>query len=246
MPSGYRLLEAGDSALTVELSRDADPATTALVRRLDAALAAARARGIREIVPTYRSLQIVFDPLAVTVEELAELVERAYRACADAAEEAAPARRLSVPVCFGGEHGVDFEPVAERLRLAPGDLVRALAAAPLVVAMIGFQPGFAYLGGLPEILHLSRRETPRLAIPPGSVSIGGVQAAISSVAAPSAWHLLGRTPLPAFDLSRPDPFLFRPGDRITLRPVDGKAFAAIARRVASAGADLIEEMRDEG
>ena len=241
---GYRLLSAGDQAVTVELSRRIDPAVIALVQRLDACLTAAAPLGLVEIVPTYRSLQIVFDPLLLPFDDVAALVERAYRVAALHEEwhSSGRIRRLLVPVLYGGACGIDLDAAAEDLGLSPATLIEIHATSTMTVAMIGFQPGFAYLSGLPEQLHLSRHETPRLVTPPGSVSMGGIQAAISSVAAPSACHLLGRTPLRGFDLARPEPFLFRPGDRIDFHPIDEAEFHRLDELIRLGKApDCLEE-----
>ncbi len=227
-----RFLPAGDAALTVEFGTTISDEALARVRRLDAALAAAAPEGVREVVPTYRSLQIVYDPAVIGWRPLQAAVEDLLAALSEGAA-ARPGRLWTVPVAYGGEHGIDLEAAAGLLGLTPRALVEAHAACTFTVAMIGFQPGFAYLAGLPEALHLSRLETPRPRIPAGSISIGGVQAAISSVAAPSAWHLLGRTPLRPFDLRRDPPFLFRPGDRVRFRPISAAAFDTLAARIAA-------------
>ena len=227
-----RFLPAGDTALTVEFGSTISDDSLARVRRLDAALAAHAPDGVQEVVPTYRSLQIVYDPTVIGWQALEQAVQAVLEG-PDKGAEARPARLWTVPVAYGGAHGIDLEPAAARLGLTPQALARAHAACDFTVAMIGFQPGFAYLAGLPEALHLSRQDSPRRETPAGSISIGGVQAAISSVAAPSAWHLLGRTPLRPFDLRRDPPFLFRSGDRVRFRPIDAAEFDVIAARVAA-------------
>ena len=105
------------------------------------------------------------------------------------------------------------------------------------VYMIGFQPGFTYLGGLDPKLHLPRRETPRLKTPAGTISVGGIQAAVASIEAPSGWHLLGRTPVRAFDPSRSDPFLFRAGDRIRFERISADDYAQIRQLYARTAHD---------
>ena len=125
-------------------------------------------------------------------------------------------RRWFVPVRFGGEHGEDLTAVAERAGLTPEEVVGLHCAAEYRVYMLGFSPGFAYLGGLPEALHQPRRENPRSVTPAGSFMQGGAQAALSPVAMPSGWHLIGKTPLRLFDPGRSQPFLLSPGDRVRL------------------------------
>lgn len=206
------LRAAGDSALIVELGDGIAPGLNAAVHRLDRRIAGAGIAGIVETVPTYRSILVQFDPAATTADALgAALLELA--AGPDEAA-AGPQLRWIVPVCFGGVHGEDLDEVARRCGLSSDEVVRLHCGADYRVYMLGFSPGFAYLGGLPEALHQPRRENPRMVTPAGSVMQGGAQAAISPIAMPSGWHLLGRTPARTFDLRREPPFLLAPGDRI--------------------------------
>ncbi len=221
-----RLLAAGDGALIVELGEGIAPALNAAVHRLDRRIADAGLPGVVETVPTYRSVLVVFDPARTDPDPLG----RALLALADglAQPSAEPQRRWIVPVCFGGVHGEDLDDVARRSGLTSGEVVALHCAADYRVYMLGFSPGFAYLGGLPEALHQPRRENPRMATPAGSVMQGGAQAAISPIAMPSGWHLLGRTPVKTFDLRRPSPFLLAPGDRIRFAAVSVAEYDRLA------------------
>ncbi|MSP50258.1 MAG: 5-oxoprolinase subunit PxpB [Alphaproteobacteria bacterium] len=230
--AGLRLLPAGDTALTVEFGDAVDPRINARVLSLDRALEAAAIPGVIETVPTYRSLQIHFDPDRLDAAALGPAV---VRLAATLDDEPPPGRTWTVPVSYGGEHGIDLEQVAERTGLAAEGVIARHLAGDYRVYMIGFQPGFAYLGGLDARLHLPRRETPRLKTPAGTVSIGGIQAAVASIEAPSGWHLLGRTPVRAFDPARSEPFLFRVGDRVRFERVTADGYTQLARRVADEG-----------
>ena len=227
-----RLLLAGDTALTVELGDTVDPAINARVIALDRALADAKLSGIVETVPTYRSLQIHYDPEAILIETLTATIARLAVGLDDSL---AAGRRWTVPVAYGGQHGMDLDAVAERTGLTADEVVERHLAGDYRVYMIGFQPGFTYLGGLDPKLHLPRRETPRLKTPAGTISIGGIQAAVASIEAPSGWHLLGRTPVRAFDSGRADPFLFRPGDRVRFERVSAADFDTLSQRAAIDG-----------
>ncbi len=223
--AGFRLLAAGDTALTVELGDALDPRVNARVLSLDRALAEAHLAGVVETVPTYRSLQIHFDPDRLDAGDLHRTIERLSATLDD---EPPPGRFWTVPVAYGGEHGIDLESVAERTGLATDEVIARHMGGDYRVYMIGFQPGFTYLGGLDPKLHLPRRETPRLKTPAGTISIGGIQAAVASIEAPSGWHLLGRTPVRAFDPARADPFLFRAGDRIRFERIAHDDYARLA------------------
>ncbi|WP_374447387.1 5-oxoprolinase subunit PxpB [Stella sp.] len=219
-----RVLPAGDAALTVELGDTVDPVVNRRVLEFDRRLRAAALPGVRESVPTYRSLFVQYDPGAVDFAGLAAALLRLV----PPGDVPVEGRRWIFPVCYGGEHGIDLEHVAERHGLTPERVVELHLAAEYRVYMIGFAPGFAYMGGLPEALHTPRRPSPRLRIPANSVAIGGVQAGITSIPIPSGWHLLGRTPARMFDLARgDDAFLLAAGDIVRFERIDAATFAAL-------------------
>lgn len=237
-----RFLPAGDSALTVELGDVIDAEMNAQVVALEAALLARQVPGIRETVPTYRSLLVMFDPLVVSHAE----VEAAIMALWPPADVAGAARRLwRVPVCYGGEMGADLDFVARTHGLSTAEVIALHSGAEYRVYMIGFAPGFAYLGGLPEALHTSRRADPRPRTPPGSVSIGGRQAAVSPpFEVPSGWHLLGRTPLRSYDPRRAQPFLFEAGDHVRFHAITPAEFEALSRDAGEGREIVAPEMVD--
>ncbi|BBK31826.1 KipI family sensor histidine kinase inhibitor [Stella humosa] len=230
-----RFLPAGDAALTVELGDAVDAVVNRRVLEFDRRVRAAAIPGLLESVPTYRSLFVQYDPglaaFAGLVEALGPLVP--------AEDVPAEGRRWLFPVCYGGEFGADLEFVAETHGLTPEAVVDIHLSAEYRVYMIGFAPGFAYMGGLPAALHTPRRASPRLRIPANSVALGGIQAGITSIPVPSGWHLLGRTPAQMFDLGRgDDAFLLAAGDVVRFERIDAATFAAleaagglIARRV---------------
>lgn len=226
-----RIVPIGDAALLVELGDAIDEAINAQVLNLAAALRRDEEPAISDIVPTYRSLLVRFDP---DLLERAQLQAR-LETLLDQIDEAAPAGRLwSVPVVYGGAFGVDLEAVAGAKGIAASELAKRHAATTYRVFMIGFQPGFAYLGGLDPALGHPRRAEPRPVTPAGSIAIGGAQTAITSVAAPSGWHLLGRTPIRLFAPTRTPPFLLEAGDRVRLHPIAAAEWDALDAR-AEAG-----------
>jgi KipI family sensor histidine kinase inhibitor len=223
-----RVLPAGDAALVVELGDTIDAAVNARVLALDAAVARAAIPGIVETVPTYRSLLVHYDPLRVSA---AELTARLRALEADAGVTPAPARAWVLPVVYGGAFGEDLEAVARAAGLAPHEVVRRHAAVAYRVYMLGFLPGFAYIGPLDAALHTPRRGDPRPRVPAGSVGIGGEQTGVFSVEAPSGWHLLGRTPERLYDPRRPEPFLLAAGDTVRFEAVGPDAWPDLAARV---------------
>lgn len=221
-------LAAGDRALVLELGQSIDADVNARIIDLAARLTAENWPGITEIVPTYRSLLVCHDPMILRGAE----VERRLLALWHAAQATAPApgRLWRVPCVYGGSVGRDLDELAAMKGLTPREVIALHAGAEYRVYMIGFAPGFVYLGGLPELLHTPRLRAPRQNIPAGAIGIGGQQANINSVAGPSGWRFLGWTPWRIFDPTGPEPFLLRAGDRVRFFPVS----AAEAQDIAAA------------
>jgi KipI family sensor histidine kinase inhibitor len=228
--SDVRLLSFGDTALTVEFGSVIDAHLNARVLALDTALAEEAPRGVLETVPTYRSLLVVFDPLAVDLPGLKARIREL--AAADTGVRKS-SRRWRVPVVYGGAFGMDLEETASLHGLSPEKLIRKHQAATYTVAMIGFMPGFAYLSGLEETLATPRRLEPRQLVPAQSVSIGGAQCAISTVEGPSGWHMIGRTPVRGFMPQRAPVFLYEPGDEIRFERVGPDEWPALDARAAA-------------
>jgi KipI family sensor histidine kinase inhibitor len=224
--------------VTLELSDRIDEAISSKVIALAAELAAGPPDGVRETIPTYRSLTVVYDPRVIAGSVLsADLLRRAEELPVGETS----GRIVSVPVSYGGQVGSDLEELAELKGISVADLVELHASANYRVYMIGFAPGFAYLGGLPARLHTPRLATPRQRIEAGAIGIGGSQASITSVPGPSGWRYIGRTPVRLFDPGRQNPFLLRAGDRIRFRRVDEAEAHDLDKRIA-AGASGIEEL----
>jgi KipI family sensor histidine kinase inhibitor len=233
-----RLLPSGDSAITVEFSRNIDDAANQRVLALDSALARETIAGLTETVPTYRSLLVHYDPLQIDYDAMAaKLVSLAQQPLPPAAKT----RRWRIPVVYGGEHGIDLEDVAKTLHTTPDDIVARHAGGDYRVAMIGFTPGWSYLSGLEDGLQMPRRQNPRLLTPAGTISIGGVQAGVQCLAGPSGWHLLGQTAVRTYQLHRDPTFLLEPGDYVKFSVVDAKTFAE-QDRAADAGEIVAELM----
>ena len=235
MAPGYRILPCGDAAFAVEYGDTIDPVLNNRVLSLDAALQSLP--GVIETVPTYRSVLVHYDPLARDFDAMAAAV----RPLAEAAEPKAPAGRTwRIPVAYGGENGIDLEGTAEARGMSPAELIERHAAPTYRVYMIGFLPGFAYLGGLDPAIATPRRTNPRLKTPAGTISIGGVQALVASIEAPSGWHLLGRTPVRNFLPGREPVFILEPGDGVRFHPIPAERFAALDR--AAAAGEIVAEL----
>jgi len=210
-----RVLPVGDSAVTVELGEWIDPALNARVRALDRALARAPFEGLREAVPSYRALLVLYDAGRAGFAE----VRDAVLAGAASPEEDSPGRLHQLPTRYGGDDGPDLAEVARSRGLTEAEVVALHCSVEYTAFMLGFTPGFAYLGVLPEALATPRRTTPRVRLPAGSVAIAGRQTAVYPVPSAGGWHLLGRTSRRLFDPGLDPPALIRPGDRVRFVPV---------------------------
>jgi KipI family sensor histidine kinase inhibitor len=204
-----RIFPLGDAALVCEAP---PPATLECQRRVWAAAEAARDwPHVLEVVPGMNNLTLVFDPLEADREALAGELLKAWSTVSGTPE---PGREVEIPVQYGGEFGPDLQAVADHTGLSVSEVVQRHSGGEYVVFFLGFQPGFAYMGGLDAALHTPRRASPRLEVPAGSVGIGGEQTGIYPATSPGGWQLIGRTELPLFDGTRRPPTLLQPGDRV--------------------------------
>jgi len=212
----------GDQALLAILGERIDPGVNDQVHQLAALIRAAGMPGVTDLVPAYATLAVHYQPAVWRYAALRGELERLWRE-AGAAELAAP-RQVELPVCYGGEFGPDLAEVASRCGLSEADVVRRHSAAVYRVYMLGFAPGFAYLGGLDPAIAAPRRETPRLKVPAGSVGIAGMQTGIYPLETPGGWQIIGRSPMRLFRPGQEDPCLLRPGDRLRFTPIDLEAY----------------------
>lgn len=224
-----RFLPAGELALSVELGDEISLEVNTRVRALEYLIQQKAIPGIVETVPTFRALLICYDPMVIG---WGELVATLSTLVLQAQPEALPPSRLvEIPCCYGGELGFDLPAVAEKLVLAPDEVVRLHSGAEFQVYFVGFTPGLPYMAGMSERLTIPRLETPRTKTPAGSVGIGGAQCCIYPVESPGGFWIIGRTPLRLYDPARPDPILLRPGDRVHFRSIDRNEFDRVAAQV---------------
>jgi KipI family sensor histidine kinase inhibitor len=232
------LLPCGDSALVLQIGEKIDAEANSRIIALAAEVEARALPGVLEIVPTYRSLLLRYDPERIRGAELEQRLLEAFEHPATAGGEG---RLWTVPCLYGGEVGQDLEELATMKGLSSQEVIALHSGAEYRIYMIGFAPGFAYLGGLPEILHTPRLLKPRQKIPAGAIGIGGQQGNINSVAGPSGWRFIGWTPVRSFDPARPEPFLFRAGDRIRFRPIDAEESRDLLARAANGDTIIVPE-----
>lgn len=210
-----RLVPSGEAALLVEFEPLISPSINQRVHALAAQLAALNQRGVQEIIPAYRSLLIHYHPLETDLETVSAAVTTCWPQIES--QPLPSARRVEIPVHYTGE---DLEFVAAYAQLSVPEVIARHTTRAYRVYMMGFTPGFAYMGEVNEQIAAPRLEKPRTRVPAGAVGIAGKQTGIYPIESPGGWRILGYTPLKLFDLKRPEPFLLAPGDTVQFVAVE--------------------------
>ncbi len=221
-----RLLASGDSLRLVELEPSMDPAVNARAVSMARSIRTAQVSGVRDVVPSYASVGIHVDPLRLDSAALERAVSEAWNA--GSPDDDQRGRLVEIPVCYGGEHGPDLDEVAAFAGCAVDQVVRWHSDALYHVYMLGFLPGFAYLGAVDDRIAMPRRETPRAAVAAGSVGIAGRQTGVYPIDSPGGWRLIGRTPWRMFDATRDRPAVLDAGDRVRFVPVPAAEWSRFA------------------
>ena len=226
-----RFSPLGDRAVLITLGDSIDEATHRRVRAVTARIDAAPPLGFVDRVPAFASVAVHYEPMLLdggddrSPHEI--FVTTLQHLLADVRDDALPPpRTIDIPVCYGGELGPDLDDVARQHEIDAREVIDIHAAGDYLVYMVGFMPGFAYLGGLSSRIATPRRQTPRTAVPAGSVGIGGEQTGVYPLTSPGGWNLIGRTPLRIFDIARDEPALLVTGDRVRFRPLSIDEFRA--------------------
>ena len=227
-----KYLSQGETGLVVEFGNAIDPAVNTRVHDLARRVGAECGNVVEAVVPTYRSFLIFFDPLLISRQELVAKIEKLAAAPADSTTAAA-VKTVRIPTLYGGEAGPDLEFVAGHNQLTPAEVVQIHSSVPYRIYMIGFTPGFPYLGGMSEKIAAPRLKTPRTKIPAGSVGIAGTQTGLYPVESPGGWQLIGRTPLQVFNPRSEQPFIYSAGDFLQFQPVTADEYELIRQDVAN-------------
>jgi inhibitor of KinA len=225
----FRIVAAGDSALVVEFEERIDPEVNACAVAMAERLHADPVAGVRDVVPTYRSVAVYFDPLRTAHDALVARLEREAAAPMPALRAAPDVLRL--PVCYGGEFGPDLAAVAAFGGISEPAVIDLHTKPTYHVFMLGFAPGLAYLGVVDGRIAAPRRDTPRVRVPRGSVGIAGAQTGVYPSETPGGWQIIGRTPLLPFDLARANPFLMKAGDSVRFDAIDRAEFDRLEQEV---------------
>jgi len=225
-----RILLCGDTAVTVEFGDHIDLAVSERVLHLDTLTRAAKLPGVVETVPTFRSLTVHYDPLSTSP---AALIPRLEKLAGNARGETRPSRLWRVPASYATDHAPDLDDVARRTGVSTDEIVRLHTGMRFHVYMVGFAPGYPYMGDLPPSMVCPRRTDPRTRVPAGSIAIATTMTAIYPVESPGGWHLIGATPICLFDPGSSHPALFAPGDAVRFERIGVREFDAIRAAVAA-------------
>ena len=227
--AGFNITVAGDSAINLEFGNVISEKTNGIIRAAAQTLEADPINGVIELVPTFCSLMVVYNPCVVGYDELTSQVRGKLRSLV--ATTGGIHRVVKIPVCYGGDFGPDLSDVAEHAGMSADEVIAIHSGHDYLIDMLGFLPGFAYLGGLDERLHTPRLATPRTRIEPGAVGIGGAQTGIYPLASPGGWRIIGRTPVRPYDPDRESPILYAAGDYLRFVPITPQEFSLIETQV---------------
>lgn len=219
----------GDSALLLEFPQEISPQINASITALVHLIREQRIEGIMDMIPAFSSLLIHYEPLVIGYQQLSKRIKGLLDL--ELGDVLKQKRIFHIPVLYGGEYGPDLDFVASQANLSPKEVIEIHSSQDYLIYMLGFLPGFPYLGGLDSRIHTPRLANPRIKIPAGSVGIGGAQTGIYPLDSPGGWQLIGATPLLTYQADRKEPILFEAGDYIRFVPVGQKEYEEIAKEV---------------
>lgn len=222
-------LIAGDCGLIIKFGDTIDSETNNRIRSFCSVLEKKRIEGIVEVVPTFNSLSVYYDPCIIKGDRLIKKLSSLLKKSGTNSQDGG--RTFIIPVLYGGEWGEDLNDVAAHAHLTAEEVIKIHSSTDYLIYMLGFLPGFAYLGGLDERIVTPRLDTPRTKIHAGAVGIGGEQTGIYPLASPGGWRLIGTTPVKIYDENRDEPILYKAGDKIRFEPVTEEEFAEIKKQV---------------
>jgi len=224
-----KILTAGDASLLIEFGNEISPDINAKITATVQLMKEQHIEGVVDIIPAFCSLLINYDPRVLSYDELSKRMKRLLKMDIKTGE--AGRRVFEIPVCYGGEYGPDLANIAEHAGLTEEEVIKIHSSRDYLIYMLGFLPGFCYLGGLDERIHTPRLANPRLKINAGSVGIGGSQTGIYPLDSPGGWQLMGMTPVKTYDPDREVPILLSAGDYIRFIPVDEEEYMRIKELV---------------
>lgn len=223
------ILTAGDSSILIEFGKEISPKVNARITAVVQLMKEQHIEGVVDVIPAFTSLLVNYDPRVSSYAKIRKRLEKLLTIEIEAT--ASTSKIIEIPVCYGGEFGPDLEYIAEHAGLPAEEVIRIHSSRDYLIYMLGFLPGFSYLGGLDERIHTPRLANPRIKIRAGSVGIGGSQTGIYPLDSPGGWQLLGMTPVKTYDPDREIPILYDAGDYIRFVPVTEEEYLQIQKQV---------------
>ena len=215
-----RVVPAGDSAILIELGSEVDPEISSMVFALTDLIKDAGLNSDLEVLPTYRSVLVYYDPLVCSYAEMFDAVNGAVEGLVEPISVNSSLKIVEIPVVYGGDDGPDLHFVADHAGITQDAVIELHSGTDYRVYMLGFSPGFPYLGGLDERIAAPRLKTPRVLVPAGSVGIAESQTGVYPNAGPGGWRIIGRTSVTLFDVNSSTPSLITPATKVRFIPVD--------------------------
>jgi len=238
-----RILTVGDSSILVEFEQVISPEINARITTLVRLIKEQQFEGIVDMIPSYCALLITYDPRVMSYGTIKERVEKLLELDIEAKEEGT-IKVYEIPVCYDGEFGPDLDNIAKLAGMSKEEVIALHSASDYLIYMMGFMPGFPYLGGLDERIHTPRLDNPRLKIAEGSVGIGGASTGIYPLESPGGWQLMGRTPVKTYDPSREEPILLESGNYIRFVPISEAEYEEILAQVAAGTYEFVVRGRE--
>ncbi|MDF2677618.1 MAG: kipI [Bacillota bacterium] len=229
MYDNIKYLLAGDKALLMEFGNEISKDINAKIRNIIKFLEEENLDGIEELLPTYRSIMIMYDPLKIQYDELIKTLDDLSNKTAEGEKETI--KIVEIPTLYGGEYGPDINFVAEQNNISTDEVIKIHTGTDYLVYMLGFTPGFTYLGGMSEKIATPRLSSPRKKIPSGSVGIAGSQTGMYPSETPGGWQLIGRTPLKLYDPSKEPPVMLNAGDYVRYVSITEEEYIHIQKQV---------------
>ena len=229
MQNKIKLLTAGDSSILLQFGNTIDPAINRKIAATVQLMREQHINGVTDVIPAFCSLLINYDPRVISYEQIKGRMEALVKIDVTAGDTRK--RVFEIPVCYGGVYGPDIQNIADHAGLSVEEVIQIHTSRDYLIYMLGFLPGFTYLGGLDERIHTPRLANPRIRIPAGSVGIGGSQTGIYPMDSPGGWQLMGMTPVKTYDPDREVPILVEAGDYIRFVAIDEDEFHRIKELV---------------